>query len=651
MQESDPLIGRTVSGRYRVQSLLGQGGMGRVYQAQQIPLGRSVALKVISASFYSENDPEFHKRFFHEAAIMARLTNPHTVTVYDYGCDRDVYFMAMELVSGQPLDRVLQQGPMQPERAIAIAQQVCRSLREAHAKGVVHRDLKPGNVILTRGDDGEEMVKLLDFGLAKRLATIEDTNRDVLPGSPKYIAPEAIRQEPVDGRADIYALGVMMYQMLTGVVPFDRENPVDILNAHLHEAPPAMSAVNPKVKLLPAFEALVMRCLAKDPARRFRDMHEVLDALREAAMELGVGGSSALVARSMFPPSDKSAASAGSAGGASLRLAPGDVTPSAKHPVTEWNWARIGPLVALTVVALVLGVYLASESSESSVADGSQIRTSPLPTAGGSASPAKADADMVFTVNELDKGGQGQDLQQAGQQKQTTDGLPGQGGEGEPIVRVEVASNPAGATVTVDGQLMGQTPTAFVRRGEQARQGKPLALELSKAGYAPQAITKSIDGELLRVDVTLVPSGGVEAARARPGGPKKARVQGGQKKKPSGADPDEALRQLEERARALQRVEAPPSEWDPVQKTDEGTSETGPEERKPSPSFGQRAALPSREDPPPGQPDPPAPVPDESPPPSRAEPPPGQPEPPASPPDESPPPPGPPPAPTSGPPQ
>ncbi|MFI5309024.1 MAG: serine/threonine-protein kinase, partial [Polyangiales bacterium] len=278
--ELDPLIGLTVSGRYRVHALIGQGGMGKVFRAQQIPLGRAVALKVLEAA---RVDQEFQRRFFQEAAILAKLQSRHTVTIFDYGRDGDLYFIAMELISGSSLDRVIaSQGPLPWPRALSIAQQICRSLREAHAQGVIHRDLKPANVVITQTEDGDELAKVLDFGLAKRIDRVstEDTQADTVPGSPKYMAPEVIRQQAVDGRADMYGLGVMLYQMLTGVVPFDRENPMDILIAHLHEQPRPPREVNPKVEIPGQLQQIVMRCLAKTPGERFADMATLLETLR-----------------------------------------------------------------------------------------------------------------------------------------------------------------------------------------------------------------------------------------------------------------------------------------------------------------------------------------------------------------------------------
>ena len=257
MKELDPLIGTTVSGRYRVHTLIGQGGMGKVFQAQQIPLNRAVALKVLEAN---RVDAAFNRRFFQEAAILAKLKSRHTVTIYDYGRDGDLYFIAMELATGGTLGQLMaKEGPFAVSRALQIGQQICRSLREAHGQGVIHRDLKPGNVVVTQSEDGDEIVKVLDFGLAKRLerhslerasmeeAREEDTENDTVPGSPKYMAPEVIRQQPIDGRCDIYGLGIMLYQMLTGVVPFDRDNPMDILVAHLHEPPKPLREVKPEL--------------------------------------------------------------------------------------------------------------------------------------------------------------------------------------------------------------------------------------------------------------------------------------------------------------------------------------------------------------------------------------------------------------------
>src|ERR1700684_3223713 len=225
----DPLIGRVINDRFRIVSLIARGGMGKVYRAEQSTLGRVCAIKVLNPNYAGEHDPEFHKRFFLEASIASKLTHPNTVTIFDYGrTDDDIYFMAMELLEGVTLHRAIREVGCFPEERVAhIGRQICRALREAHALGCIHRDLKPANIFLVEHGDEPDFVKVLDFGLVK------DVRSDIKPeeqltqtglfmGSPKYMAPEQIRGEKVDARTDIYSLGIIMYEMCTGKVPFDR---------------------------------------------------------------------------------------------------------------------------------------------------------------------------------------------------------------------------------------------------------------------------------------------------------------------------------------------------------------------------------------------------------------------------------------------
>ena len=264
----DSLIGRVIGGRFKITGVIARGGMGKVYRAEQAPLGRVCAVKVLNPGYAGEQDPEFHKRFFLEASIASKLTHPNTVTVFDYGRDGDVYFMAMEYLEGQTLHRAIRDAGYLPEdRAVHIARQICRSLREAHAHGVIHRDLKPANIFLVEHGDETDYVKVLDFGLVKNVAdTGEDlTQTGMFMGSPKYMSPEQIRGDRVDARTDVYALGIILYEMLTGKVPFDRATSVNILMAHVHEEPPPMRETNPLIAVSAAVEEVVARCMAKDP--------------------------------------------------------------------------------------------------------------------------------------------------------------------------------------------------------------------------------------------------------------------------------------------------------------------------------------------------------------------------------------------------
>ncbi|MFI5299540.1 MAG: protein kinase [Polyangiales bacterium] len=284
----DPLLGRMVNERFKVVSLIARGGMGKVYKAEQSPLGRVCAIKVLNPNYNGEHDPEFHKRFFLEASISSKLTHPNTVTIFDYGrTDDNIYYMAMEFLEGRTLHRALrEEGPFTEDRTTHIARQICRSLREAHSLGVIHRDLKPANIYLIEHGDETDFVKVLDFGLVKNIDETkgEDlTQTGLFMGSPKYMAPEQIRGEHVDARTDIYALGIIMYEMLTGKVPFDRPNSVNILMAHVNERVPPIREMNPNVVCGEAFEATVMRCVEKNADDRFKSMDEVLAALKRGS--------------------------------------------------------------------------------------------------------------------------------------------------------------------------------------------------------------------------------------------------------------------------------------------------------------------------------------------------------------------------------
>lgn len=502
MKELDPLIGLTVSGRYRVHTLIGQGGMGKVFQAQQIPLGRAVALKVLEAN---RVDAGFHRRFFQEAAILAKLKSRHTVTIYDYGRDGDVYFIAMELVGGSTLAQVLAGGPVPIERSLSIAEQICRSLREAHGQGVIHRDLKPGNVIVSQSEDGEELVKVLDFGLAKRLDRDsvadnmrEDTDSDTVPGSPKYMAPEVIRQQPIDGRADIYGLGVMLYQMLCGVVPFDRESAADILMAHLHEAPKPLRQVRPDLGLPESVEQLVMRCIEKSPAARFPDVQSLLDALRAASSELRSG----YVPKSSRPPQTDPAPSGVRKSGASpsLRLKAEDRVGPAARTGTAAGLPRVA-LIAGGVCVLAAGAIYAAASS------GTEPAAPPLPPASAApaAKPAEAAPSANTPIENAKVAAQAEGAADAPQQPDMVFTPESVAAKELPKVKLRVRSEPPGAMVILRGTRMGATPLSFDWRSIHARQGKELALVLQLEGYEPYTIRRPIDAAELELSAKLVP--------------------------------------------------------------------------------------------------------------------------------------------------
>ena len=290
--EEDALIGQTLNDRFEVIAAIARGGMGRVYRAIQRPLGRQVALKVLDVRGVVASRGDFQRRFFLEAATAAKLTHPNTIVVFDYGlAGNDVYFIAMELVEGNTLAQTFKaQGPLDPLRVVHIGRQICGSLGEAHTLGVVHRDLKPSNVLLAHRGSDTDFVKVLDFGLVKVLGDEEPgtelTQSGVMMGTPRYMSPEQVTGSEVTGKSDIYALGAVLYHALSGRPPFDGESKFEIFSAHVSLPPTPLREMYPLYAAPARLEALVMRCLAKDPRKRFATMEEVDRELAACAREI-----------------------------------------------------------------------------------------------------------------------------------------------------------------------------------------------------------------------------------------------------------------------------------------------------------------------------------------------------------------------------
>jgi len=267
------LVGREIAGRYRIVKKLGEGGMGAVYRGEQISLKRAVAVKVLKPELGANQ--MVLRRFNAEAEAVAKLSHPNTVNIYDFGQDADgSLFIAMELIEGRSLRDALQkEGPFAPARAITIALQVAASLSDAHAHSIVHRDLKPDNVMLQDRGRHKDVVRVLDFGIAK----LRDDNRatqqamtqagDML-GTPQYMAPEQIRGETIDGRTDIYALGCMIYEMVTARLPYEAPTIMAMLSKHLVEQAVPPSQRRPDLAIPPAIDQLVAHAMTKDPAAR-----------------------------------------------------------------------------------------------------------------------------------------------------------------------------------------------------------------------------------------------------------------------------------------------------------------------------------------------------------------------------------------------
>lgn len=297
--EDDALLGTVLSGRYRLESVLGVGGVGVVYAAEHTGVRLPVAVKVLRAGF--EAVPHVIRRFEREAKLLAGLTHPHVVGLNDFGVHEGMPYLVMERLEGRSLEQLLDVTVLDPRRALDIFRAVVRGLAFAHGRGVLHRDLKPGNVFLQRLPDDPEHPKLLDFGLAKLVSGEEEQSRfeptltraGTILGTPAYMAPEQASGAQVDARADVYSAGVMLFEMLVGRPPFSAERRTDLLKKHLLEPVPDPESMRPGLRLGPALSELLLRTLHKDAARRFADGAALLaavDALPDDAARLDAKG-------------------------------------------------------------------------------------------------------------------------------------------------------------------------------------------------------------------------------------------------------------------------------------------------------------------------------------------------------------------------
>ncbi|HEX5661481.1 MAG TPA: protein kinase [Polyangiales bacterium] len=537
-------MGRLINDRYRIVGIIARGGMGKVYRAEQLPLGRLVALKVLHTNYTGDNDPEFHKRFFLEASIASKLTHPNTVTIFDYGkTDDDVYYIAMELLEGRTMHRALRDGPFPAERTMHIARQICRSLREAHGMGVIHRDLKPANVYLLQHGDEGDVVKVLDFGLVKNLEdkSEELTQAGVFMGSPKYMSPEQIRGDACDGRADIYALGVMMFEMLTGKAPYDRPNSVHTLMAHIKEDIPAFREFNAAVRVPAALEAVVRKCMAKQPEDRYPSMDAVLMALKRvsgiqttmtgelravdlpdsrsvevplygfatAKGELLSGGSS-------HPPHEFSLTSTPANGqtlidrtllnglpaatplsnSRPLPPLPGMLKPSTATPLAHARPSAVAPPVPpITNSGPPTLPELSAQPASTPVRTlATQARAARTPFVAGMVAAALLGGIALLVLG----GGDKPKVVEVAKPEAVAP-VPT-----EPVVQksvlVSLRTTPPGAMVFVGDKGYGPTPTQVEWTGEEAAIGREVTLRFVRRGYQELTVTRQIRGPLLEIE-------------------------------------------------------------------------------------------------------------------------------------------------------
>ena len=513
----DPLLGKLLNGKFKIITVLATGGMGTIYRGEQLPLGRIVAIKVLIPNQASRQlDPNFHKRFFLEASILARLQHPNIVTVFDYGRIEDAegerYFMAMEYLEGETLFRRLRrQGRLPPTEAMRIARQIARGLREAHKGGVVHRDLKPSNIMLVNNEDGEEGVKILDFGLVKVLAddSEELTQQGAFLGSPRFMSPEQISHGKVDLRTDVYSLGVILYQLLCGKVPFESEKSIQILMAHLQQPVPKLKERNPEVDIPEPLEGLVMRCLSKDPEGRPATMDAFIQALSECARGMGVSTGFGAPLTSAESLSGIHSFRSSSSSSTMRALKEAETLPAPAE--TE------GDLPA-TMAVLKAESAAKAAAAKAGPASGrmSEPETRPKPAgktpiyiAGG----LLAVAGVVFFLF-----GRSSPPPKQDPPPPLPTSAPTEKRAATFVLILE--SSPAGATVLEDGNSLGTTPLHLSIQNDLVL-ANPRRLTVQKEGYQPYSIIQGPSEESVRLMASLVAVAAQPEATAEPAGGKK----------------------------------------------------------------------------------------------------------------------------------
>ena len=343
-------VGKTLEGKYRIDGFLKRGGMGAVYRGTHLMLNKPVAIKLIKLELVSSS--EVVQRFLREARAAAHLSHPNIVTVHDLGQTPDgMLYIVMELVPGSSLKEVIQaEGAWEAKRVVRLVKAIASALGVAHRNNVVHRDLKPQNIMVTRDSDGNEIPKLLDFGIAKTLEPTSPalTSTGMVLGTPHYMSTEQAKGAPADRRSDLYALGVILYEMLVGSVPFDDASIPQILIKHLTEMPLPPSSVNPGVP--PGLEAIVLRLLEKDPDRRYQNAEELIEALdgvEDIAVEIAAAPTIAVPA----PTRDVTLAGGAATGTLRAHEVSGEPKRRGMIPVLALVIA-VGALVALALLFL-----------------------------------------------------------------------------------------------------------------------------------------------------------------------------------------------------------------------------------------------------------------------------------------------------------
>ncbi len=454
----DPYIGATIDDRYEVEALIGEGGMGVVYRCRHIVIGKAVAMKVLRPEMARNDDVS--ERFLNEARSASLIGNSHIIDISDFGRLPDkATYIVMEFLEGVPLTSLLTLNEsLDFERTVKISLQLAEGLAAAHEAGIIHRDLKPDNIFLLCRDSQKDFVKILDFGIAKANHPGNKlTQAGQVFGTPHYMSPEQASGSPVDQRSDIYSLGVILYEMLTGTLPFDADNHLAILSQHILDEPPAPSSLPHLVQPIPVeLEQITLRCLAKVPENRFQTMGELATALYQ------VFGSSL---GSQYPLPSAVAWAGLSSGTYAASSLPASSSSAKGRRVL---WPVLG---ALTFIGIAAGAYFILPQEKVQSAAGVEMTLS----------AEKND----FTV-ETEKSVLGVPVKAEEPPEQPA------------VVQVVIAVSPLEAHVFLGDEDLGSSPVVLEFERE------PLFIEVRADGYQSNSIT--VDGKSKKLRVVLQPS-------------------------------------------------------------------------------------------------------------------------------------------------
>jgi eukaryotic-like serine/threonine-protein kinase len=526
-EEEDTLIGTLAANRYKVQKRLGEGGMGEVYMAEHVAIEKRIALKVLRLEYSQKS--EVVARFLQEAKSASRIKHPNVVDVFDFGQLQDGrFFLALEFLNGNDLaEELRQQGQLPPGRIIPIMLQVCRALSAAHASGVVHRDLKPENIFLNRTDDGEESVKLVDFGIAQ-MRDIGDagtknprlTKAGTIFGTPEYMAPEQAGGKDTDLRSDVYAIGIILYELFAGTVPFVGTTLVHTLTMHLSEPPKPVSSHGRKVS--PELEAVIAKAIAKSPNDRFQTIGALAEALLACPESAGISRRSMLpsmaermgsAATISIAPPDPNAAGADGTGahGVRAQTASGQslsaITDAPRAP--KKNFGPIGVGVGILVAAGAAAAFFATRPPATPVTAASGEATSP--TAPSAVATADSSAAPGTAPGTPPAGSQAVVVPAGSGTAPTIAPVPDDG-----KVRVQIETDPPGAAVKNDGfAVCASTPCELT-----VKPGEKLVLTAEKGDLRGELKVQALQDDTFKIALAKRVAGKAPAAgkKAPPGG-------------------------------------------------------------------------------------------------------------------------------------